>query len=84
MNRRMFLGVSAIGLSAGCARVADDGQRAAPPKLPELPAPPSPEKRKLFSGFTEHDVRTTGATIRALTGGKGPPHSDLVFTRYAP
>jgi len=74
MNQRWLLGVSAAGLSAGGAPVANAAQRAAPPVLPELPVPPSPETtRKLFPGFTEHDIRTTGATIRALTGGEGPP-----------
>jgi haloacetate dehalogenase len=74
MNRRWFVGVSGVGLSAGLGDAARDSPSAVPVKLPELPVPSSPETtRKLFRGFTEHDVRTTGATIRVLKGGEGPP-----------
>jgi pimeloyl-ACP methyl ester carboxylesterase len=75
MNRRSFIGVGAVGLSAaGLGYAAGQFRSDVPAKLSELPAPPSPETtRKMFPGFTEHDVRTTGATIRALAGGEGPP-----------
>jgi haloacetate dehalogenase len=74
MNRHLILGLTVIGLTACRGSATGETQPAVPAKLPELPARPSPETtRKLFPGFTEHDVPTTGATIRALKGGKGPP-----------
>jgi hypothetical protein len=48
--------------------VASDARRVVPAELPELPA-----RRRPIRRGTEHDIRTTGATIRAVTGGKGPP-----------
>lgn len=42
--------------------------------LPELPTPPSQEiSERLLPGFKSQDVKTTGATIRVLTKGEGPP-----------
>jgi len=74
MNKHMFLGLAAIGLMACTWCAKGNAQPVNPVKLRELPPPPSPETtRKLFPGFTEHDVRTTGATIRVLKAGKGPP-----------
>lgn len=43
-------------------------------QLAELPAAPSPEvSEKLFPGFTSEFVKTTGASIRVLRKGSGPP-----------
>lgn len=43
-------------------------------KLPELPTAPSPEiSEKLFPGFTSEYVKTSGASIRVLRKGDGPP-----------
>ena len=42
--------------------------------LPPLPAPPSPETdQRFFPEFTREAVRTSGATINVLRGGKGAP-----------
>jgi len=42
--------------------------------LPLLPPPPDEAvTRSLFPGFASHMVSTSGATIRTLTGGSGPP-----------
>jgi haloacetate dehalogenase len=42
--------------------------------LPPLPPPPNEAAtRALFPGFTSEMVATTGATIRTLRGGSGPP-----------
>ena len=51
--------------------------RTAPPigaDLPDLP-PPQPEgvSERLLPGFRSQDVQTSGATIRVLTKGNGPP-----------
>jgi hypothetical protein len=41
--------------------------------LPQLAAPPVvATTHKLFSGFTAHAIRTSGATINVLKGGDGP------------
>ncbi|MBV9876021.1 MAG: alpha/beta fold hydrolase, partial [Verrucomicrobia bacterium] len=42
--------------------------------LPELPAPPTASvSEKLLPGFQSSDVNTSGATIRVLSKGNGPP-----------
>jgi haloacetate dehalogenase len=42
--------------------------------LPRLPAPPSDQvSRELFPGFSSQFLKTSGATIRVLTKGDGPP-----------
>ena len=42
--------------------------------LPRLPAPPSDQvSRELFAGFSSQFLKTSGATIRVLTKGDGPP-----------
>ena len=51
--------------SAGPAHCSD---------LPELPLPPSDAvTRQLFPGFHSQFLKTSGATIRMLTKGDGPP-----------
>ncbi len=43
-------------------------------ELPELPSPPSDAaSEKLFPGFQSRFLKTSGATIRVLTKGDGPP-----------
>ena len=43
-------------------------------ELPELPSPPSDAAtEKLFPGFKSQYIKTSGATIRVLTKGDGPP-----------
>src|SRR4051812_39056398 len=43
-------------------------------ELPLLPPPPDQTvTRALFPGFTSEMVATSGATIRTLRGGSGPP-----------
>ncbi|MFZ0644255.1 MAG: alpha/beta hydrolase [Candidatus Acidiferrales bacterium] len=45
-----------------------------PVSLPELPPKPSKDSAaKLFPGFEETEVRTSGATIPVLHSGDGPP-----------
>jgi haloacetate dehalogenase len=45
-----------------------------PEGLPVLPPPPDEAvTRALFPGFTSETIATTGATIRTLRGGSGPP-----------
>ena len=42
--------------------------------LPQLPAPSSKAaSERLLPGFTSQDLKTSGATIRVLTKGDGPP-----------
>ena len=42
--------------------------------LPDLPPPPPPDlSARLFPGFRSLDVSTSGAVIRTLTKGSGPP-----------
>jgi len=43
-------------------------------ELPDLPSPPSDEmSQKLLPGFRSQWLKTSGATIRVLTKGEGPP-----------
>src|SRR5690348_2469781 len=62
-HRRTFLR-QATGLIAGGAAA----------NARQAPAQPSPAaKSTMFEGFQTEDVRTSGATIRAVRAGQGPP-----------
>lgn len=69
--------LSAAGLALLSARSSETEMLAAISpcsQLPELPAAPSPEvSEKLFPGFTAEYVKTSGASIRVLRKGEGPP-----------
>ncbi len=87
MDRRLFLGSSLMGIGG------DFVTGAAPSRLPELPAPAPPgTTERLFPGFEERDIRTSGATIRALIGGGGPavlllhghPETHVAWHKVAP
>jgi haloacetate dehalogenase len=76
MNCREVLELSfaaALGPSAMPDKV-QTMQIAKPISLPELPPKPSKDvTAKLFPGFVETEVRTSGATIPVLHKGDGPP-----------
>jgi len=78
MDRRVFGTMGALSaamavLGAGSAK-AELYQGPEPcSELPELPSPPSDAvTEELFPGFKSEYVKTSGATIRVLTKGRGP------------
>jgi haloacetate dehalogenase len=76
LNRREMLELSfaaALGVSAFPSKVQGE-QVTKPISLPGLPPKPSKDvTAKLFPGFVETEVRTSGATIPVLHKGDGPP-----------
>jgi hypothetical protein len=79
MNRREMLKLSAFTALIGTSAIPSKTQatQTAPMKqvsLPELPPKPSTAvAAKLFPGFTQTDVRASGATIPVFHKGDGPP-----------
>src|SRR5579864_6756773 len=79
MNRRELLKFSAIVPMLGTSVIRDTAQETQsvamkPVSLPELPPKPSKDvAAKLFPGFEQAEVRTSGATIPVLHKGGGPP-----------
>ena len=79
MNRREMLKLSAVTALIGTSTIFDKARatQAVPMKpvsLPELPPKPSPDvAAKLFPGFAQTEVRTSGATIPVFHKGDGPP-----------
>ena len=79
MNRREMLKLSAVTALIGTSTIFDKARatQALPMKpvsLPELPPKPSPDvAAKLFPGFAQTEVRTSGATIPVFHKGDGPP-----------
>src|SRR5579864_885547 len=79
MNRRELLKFSAIVPMLGTSVIRDTAQETQsvamkPVSLPELPPKPSKDvAAKLFPGFEQAEVRTSGATIPVLHKGDGPP-----------
>ena len=79
MNRRETLRLSLVAALTGtCAipgkiqAMQDSDMKAI--SLPELPPKPSGDvAAKLFPGFEQTEVRTSGASIRVLYKGAGPP-----------
>src|ERR1700722_5875124 len=83
MNRRQFgtltaLNAAALALSQSKATGAQQPPMYTPPApcsaLPDLPTAPNPAvTQKLFPGFSSEYIKTTGATIRVVKKGSGPP-----------
>ena len=79
MNRREMLKLSLAAALMGTAMNPKEVQAtqtvaAKPISLPELPPkPPKDITPKLFPGFEQTEVRTSGATIPVLHKGDGPP-----------
>jgi haloacetate dehalogenase len=81
VNRREMIELSlAAALAATAFAGKAQGEQPAKPitakpiTLPELPPkPPKEVTAKLFPGFVETEVRTSGATIPVLHKGDGPP-----------
>ena len=79
MNRREMLRLSLAAALMGTAMNPNEVQAkqtvaAKPMSLPELPPkPPKDIAPKLFPGFLQTDVRTSGASIPVLHKGDGPP-----------
>jgi len=80
MTRRTLLaGAPFVAAAVGLwpERAEANAMFVAPPPgspLPQLPAGPSPEvMQKLFPGFISEYVKTSGAAIRVLRKGDGPP-----------
>ena len=79
MNRRETLRLSLVAALTGASTIPGRAQlmqsvnmRAI--SLPELPPKPSKDvAAKLFPGFEQTEVRTSGASIRVLYKGAGPP-----------
>jgi len=67
------------GLSLGTSTISGEGRATQtvamkPTSLPELPPKPSKDvAAKLFPGFVQTEVRTSGATIPVFHKGNGPP-----------
>jgi len=79
MNRREMLKLLSVAASVGMSTVPDKAQAIQtvamkPIALPELPPKPSEDvAAKLFPGFVQTEVRTSGATIPVVHKGDGPP-----------
>src|SRR6266481_910161 len=79
MNRREMLRFSLAAALMGTATNPNEAQAtqtvaAKPISLPELPPkPPKDNAPKLFPGFVQTEVRTSGASIPVLHKGDGPP-----------
>ncbi len=79
MNRREMLRLSLAAALIGTAMNPNEVQAtqtvaAKPISLPELPPkPPKDIVPKLFPGFVQTEVRTSGASIPVLHKGDGPP-----------
>jgi haloacetate dehalogenase len=79
VNRRAMLKLSAVGTLMGTSSVPDKTRATQtvamkPVSLPELPPKPSEDvAAKLFPGFVQTEVRTSGATIPVFHKGDGPP-----------
>ena len=79
MNRREMLRLSLAAALIGTAMNPNEVQAtqtvaAKPISLPELPPkPPKDIVPKLFPGFLQTEVRTSGASIPVLHKGDGPP-----------
>ena len=79
LNRRELFQLSAAAALLGTSTVADKIQATQsvtmkPVSLPELPPKPSKDvTAKLFPGFAQTEVRTSGATISVFHKGDGPP-----------
>ena len=79
MNRRELLKLSAIAPLVGASFIRNTTQEMQsvamkPVTLPELPPKPSNDvAAKLFPGFEQAEVRTSGATIPVFHKGQGPP-----------
>ncbi len=79
MNRREMLRLSLAAALMGTAMNPNEVQAtqtvaAKPISLPELPPkPPKDIAAKLFPGFLQTEVRTSGASIPVLHKGDGPP-----------
>ena len=79
LNRRDMLKLSALAALIGTSTVPDKIQATQtvamkPLSLPELPPkPPADVAAKLFPGFVQTQVRTSGATIPVFHKGDGPP-----------
>src|SRR5260370_10733643 len=79
MHRREMLKLSAVATWIGTSTIPDETQATQtivmkPISLPELPPKPSTDVTpKLFLGFVQTEVRTSGATIPVFHKGDGPP-----------
>src|SRR5205823_13246283 len=79
MNRREMLRLSLVAALMGTAMnpnevLATQTVAAKPISLPELPPkPPKDIAAKLFPGFVQTEVRTSGAMIPVLHKGERPP-----------
>jgi len=79
MNRREMLKLSAVAALIGTAAFPDKIQATQtvamkPISLPKLPPKSSADvAAKLFPGFVQTEVRTSGATIPVFHKGDGPP-----------
>jgi haloacetate dehalogenase len=77
MDRRGFL---SIGTATAAWALLPENEMALAQEpspcspLPQLPVPAPPgTTENFFPGFTAHNVKTSGASIHVLKGGKGPP-----------
>ena len=60
-------------LAAGAASALASNLRPAAAQAPDQAATVLADTAPLFPGFRQERIRTTGATINTLVGGKGPP-----------
>lgn len=98
MNRREMLKLLSVAALVGTSAIPDTTHAAQsvtmkPVSLPELPPKPSEDvAAKLFPGFVQTKVRTSGATVPVFHKGNGPavlllhgyPESHVTWHKVAP
>src|SRR5437588_4080982 len=79
MNRREMLRLSLAAALIGTSTIPDNAQAMQSVAMKAISLPEMPPKAsnnvsaKLFPGFVQTDVRTSGATIPVFHKGDGPP-----------
>lgn len=74
-NTRAIFSAAGLALFSALSSETEMSAASSPcSELPELPPAPSPQvSEKLFPGFASEYVKTSGASIRVLRKGEGPP-----------
>jgi haloacetate dehalogenase len=95
VDRRRFITDSATSAGLPLLPVlaaTEQGGRPPRPAAASQPPPSAAVRKKLFPAFTDRTIAVSGAKIRTLTAGDGPPllllhghpHSHVVWNKVAP